>query len=232
MAFSWSDLAGALGGLSNSGMGSKLGGAIGGVFGPVGSAIGSGIGGLAQDVAGLFQTSDEGRAKIEATKQQQFIEQTALSVQKMVEQGQMDPATGMQQIRNLISMANNLFRVGDAATVRGMATAMHTLNNIYGNLTNNYKSRLGYARPTTSLSQISQDPQMQQDWMRAQMRNKLMGLPAGNQALSGSPLERVFKPAFDPLAAVSEAFEKAKNVLPSFESSPEFDRIRQKLGRL
>lgn len=227
----WSDLGNYLGKLGDSSAGSGVGAGIGTLIGgAAGGPVGAGIGALVSGISGLFGTSAEGKSKLNATHLQSDLEKSAHMIQEQVMSGQTSPTVAMEHLQTLLAMAQNLFNSGDAATKNGATAAMHTINNIYGNMRSGYERQINStAAPSGGgLPGSITDPTAQKDWMSKQMRDKLMG---SSTALAGTSAEKLFKPAFDPLAYVDKAFGKAKEYMPDYTGTA-FDPLKKKLGGL
>lgn len=216
----------------------------------IGQAINQAID-IVADLAPLFSTSEEGRQRQRATADQERMIQQALGIQDRVANGTLNPGTALRMLRNLMRIAQ--VNMGDENRQAGMAAAMEQINNIMGNVQDAYyhtlRTSIPYQQGGTEyrdgvglvrsgevgrggaggLGDYFLDPQQQVDWIKQQLRNRMMGFTAGQTNLEGSPMEGLFKPAFDPYAASKRALGQAQNAYPSYQEPTGFEAIRRRL---
>jgi len=224
-------LAGALGGGSYA--------ALGSLAGPIGTIIGGGLD-VGTKIASLFQTSPEGKAKINATKAQENLEKAGMQIWERVQNGSLSPATAIKMIDTMIAQAGSYGQTNSAGgqgianyDKLGMSTALSNLNQIRGNLTDQYNWSINNLSMDKSNEQYGmgaylQDPTAQKDYMKTALRNKMMGFKAGDTALAGSPLEKALTP-FDTYKNFDTAMGSVKNYVPDYQDSEGIKKLRAKL---
>ncbi len=234
----WTDILSRLGGGGGSYAG--LGAQLGSLAGPWGALIGGaagGVGDIYSSIAGLFQPSQEGREKIAATKMQQLLEKWSTGIEKQVEQGTMDPAVALTALKNLASLANSYSMSGNDKDKAGMLNVLASINQQMANIQGRYNWELGRNVEEGTIDKTAaggltanfRDVGTQKDWLTTQLRNKLAGFTAGDKNLAGSPMEKIFKPAFDPYAVFSEKLGTVKQALPDYQEPSSLEQIRKRL---
>lgn len=216
-------------------------GSLGSLFGGVGGAIGAGVGGaidLGTSISSLFRPSVEGMQKIDATKAQQYLEQMSAGIERQVKEGSMSPGVAIKALKNLAMIASGYG--SNAKDQAGMMRVLGSINQQLANIQGDYNWSLGKnvqegtmdKGAAGGLTANIQDPNQQTDWIKQQLKNKLAGFSAGDKNLSGSPLEKLFRPAFDVAGQSDTMMTKAKSYMPDYKEPSAFDAIRKRLGAL
>lgn len=229
----WGKVSDALGSAGKS-IGGGTFTSIGSMFGPWGTAVGGALD-LVPTITGLFKPSVEGQQKIDATKQQQMLEKSVADIQSRVDSGSLSPVTALQMLKNLYAQASAYG--GNVYDQRGMQTVLATINGVMGNVREKYINSLGmspevYNQAKDSgqgLSTIYKDPNQQQDAIKQALRDKMMGMGNADNTLKGTPMEKLFKPAFDVNANLDSTMNKVKGIVPDYKEPTAFNSIRKKL---
>jgi hypothetical protein len=229
----WGNISSALGSIGSS-VGSGTFTGIGSMLGSVGTAVGGALD-IGSAIANLFKPNAEGKAKIDATKAQQLLEQWSSGIEKQVSAGTMDAGVAIKALQNLAALAGGY---GSTAQDKaGMLRVLTSINQQLANLKGKYNLDLGRnvtdknldKNAAGGLSSNFSDPNQQQDWMKQQFRNKLMGFSAGDANLAGSPAEKLFKPAFDVSGGFDSMLSKVKNTIPDYTEPFAFSALKKKL---
>ena len=180
------------------------------------------IGKAVSPIANLFAKSPGDRQAEKETHDQQALEAAGMDIQRRMNEGSLDPGEALKALDNLIVIA------GRGSTG---AIALTVLNNIRTNIQSQANWRQDAAPDKgAGLSSISTDPATQQAWIRRQMRDKMLGFQQGSDNLAGSPMERLYKPAFDPYKEFEKSKQTADQAFTPYKAPDRFGEIRKRLG--
>jgi hypothetical protein len=203
-----------------------LGGANG-----IAGILGGGLD-VASQLSKLFQTSDEGKMKQRAGQAYDNMKASADSIKAGMISGKIPPATAVKMLQNLakVSATNMGQNPMDTYMRNSMRDVTAYINSIMGDAEASYGQSLGGIQDKTGgLSSAYSDPATQQDWMKTQLRNKMMGFEEGNKNLAGSPMESLFN-KFDPYAEFDTAMGKVKSTSPpTWQTPSSMDLLKKKL---
>lgn len=204
-----------------------------GAAGPVGALFDIG-----SQIAGLFKTSPQGKAKQEATRSQLNIEQWMKDIEKQVVAGTMDPDTGIAMIQNIARQAIGSDQYGGAAAGQAQVNAM--ASQIIANMNQrrnwNLQAGLGEGGNADRIMSGSTPagPEFQKERGATLLRNLALGTNLGKEfAASGAPAGRAMQA--NPLSTgeFANAFEQARSLrsaIPGVQPPSSGELLKKKLA--
>ncbi len=233
-------------GAASGGVGGLLG-KLSGVLGAVNPVVGGVMAAaqLAGQLASLFQTSPEGKAKITATASQQNLEKAGTTIQNAVTAGTMDPGTALKAMDQLIALAaaqsgnpgipgtpgyNPNAGGADTAYLNLVQMRQHVADALNWKANTNLPTNpdTGAADKGGALVGVSQNPSVQKDWVKTQLLNKLAGFQSGSAGIAGSPLESLTQ-KYDVMSAVPKAQQTIQGIVPNYKVPDALEELRKKL---
>jgi hypothetical protein len=181
----------------------KIGQTAGGVLNPI-------MGGITaiKPILDLFKTSPTGLDKQKGTGMEQNLEQTALRIEKMVNEGAMSPQAALVAL-NALQQQADLMRTTQGAAgnssnfAAGANTASTVIQQAKANVgTTNENRNADYASQPFGPEGFGKATEPQQNRkIRTNLRNYFTGAPSG---IENTPLEGLMKPV-SPFANIEKA---------------------------